>query len=108
MQVDAQQEQRPEQDREHGRDDALHRVEVLEVVLRLGDEDPDGDVDQAQELAREQHGRNLPGPSAFNRLPVGGSARASSTGSSAPQDLEIARVTNAESQFESDPGSWMK
>src|SRR6476660_9442809 len=56
VQVDSEQEQRPENDGEHCGRDQPDRVQMLEVVVRRGDRDADDQVDDAQE-ARSEHAR---------------------------------------------------
>src|ERR671936_132880 len=56
MQVDADEEERPEHDREERGDDPLYGLDVLEVVLVGGDDDADDEVDQAEKAgAPEPH-----------------------------------------------------
>lgn len=57
VQVDSEQEQRPQNDREHGRRNQPDRVQVLEVVVRGGDGDADDQVDDSEE-ARSEHVRD--------------------------------------------------
>jgi hypothetical protein len=49
VEVDPEEDQRPEQDREHGRADALRRVEMDEVVVRGGDDRAGDEVDDAED-----------------------------------------------------------
>jgi hypothetical protein len=48
VQVDSEEEQRPEQDREHGRADPLQRVEMGVIVVRRRDDRADDEVDDAE------------------------------------------------------------
>src|SRR6266536_5617356 len=61
MQVDPEQNERPEHDRQQGREDQPPRPQVAEVVMRPGDRDADADVQQQQKAAAEEHLRFLSG-----------------------------------------------
>lgn len=53
VEVDPEQEERPEDDREHGRPDQPECVQVLKIVVRSGDCDPDDQIDDAEEAWSE-------------------------------------------------------
>ena len=54
MEVDPEQNERPEGDREQGGHDLTQGVQALEVVIRSGDCDADDDVDDGDEARSEQ------------------------------------------------------
>src|SRR5262245_14438376 len=60
VQVDSDQQQRPENDREHGGPDQPERVQVLEVVVRSGDRDAHHEVDDAEETWSEHAREGYP------------------------------------------------
>ena len=60
LDVEADEDERPEDDREDRRQDALGPVEVLQVVLRVGDHNSDHEVDD-EEQGHAAHAVLLPG-----------------------------------------------
>ena len=55
MEVDAEEQERPEEDCEQRRKHALSGVQVLKVVLVRREEDADSNVDRTEEPGRKNH-----------------------------------------------------
>jgi hypothetical protein len=53
MKIHSEEDQGPQQHRESGRSDWLHRVEMLEVVMRCCHDHTDDEIDQAEQEADE-------------------------------------------------------
>src|SRR6266508_203119 len=51
VKIDSEQDEWPEHDAEHGRDDWLDPVEVLEVVMRVRNDQTHNDVDRGEQLS---------------------------------------------------------
>src|SRR2546429_1238810 len=61
VQVDPEQDQRPEEDGEDRREDTPPAVHMLEVVMGRGDRDPDSDVDDPEKTGPSPHAGVLTG-----------------------------------------------
>ena len=59
IQIDPKQDQRPEEDRQEARSDALQALGAVEVVMSTGDEGADDDIDERQQSATKPHVKTL-------------------------------------------------
>jgi hypothetical protein len=67
VKTDAEQNERPEHDREERGQDLLPRAQMIEVVVSPGDRDADPDPDEREKAAAKDHDAFLSAPTGAKR-----------------------------------------